>query len=321
VDTHGRDGKGGVGAVSAAQLQLPPRDRQKLLAFAACYCPSRELPALTDDLVFAQRELAEQQLSRQQQQRQDLGAAQEGQTQQAGQELSLLLPLQQPASRAFQQQRQQLLRMALAAAATAPVAKGWVDPYKGLFSFGDPHALLAVLLSCSSPAEAQQLLHEVLTTQLSAGANGGSDSATGGSYCSLQRLLVVGASAQLLLVLQGLPEGVLVEVVAGPPGSKASCGQLKLPHRQELLLQLLHVPLAQLQLAANRLLQQQPQVLLSRDAGDAIAAAAALLSRLQQIADGRQLLQWLPGIETGRFFAGRAQPTHGCAAALHLQQG
>jgi hypothetical protein len=291
--------------VSAAQLQLPPRDRQKLLAFAACYCPIRELPALTDDLVFAQREVAEQQLSKQQQQEQKPGAGQEGQTEQAGQELSLLLPLQQPASRAFRQQRQQLLRMALAAAATAPTAKGWVDPYKGLFSFGDPQALLAVLLSCSTPTEAQQLLDEVLTTQLSAGANSGSDSATGGSYCSLQRLLVAGASAQLLLVLQGLPEGLLVEVVAGAPGSKASCSQLKLPHRQELLLQLLHVPLAHLQLAANGLLQQQ-QVLLPGDAGDAVAAAAALLSRLQQIADGRQLLQWLPGIETGRFFAGRA---------------
>jgi hypothetical protein len=266
-------------------------------------------------LVLAQRQSAAQQaakLASQQQQHQAEGAPTEQQQQEAEQEqeLSLLLPLQRPASRAFQQQRQQLLQAALAAAATAPYPKGWVDPYKGLFSFGDPHALLAALLSCSSPAEAQQLLEDVLSTQLSgaAAAGGGSEgAAAGGSYCCLQRLLVVGAAAQLLLLMQRLPQGSLVEVVAGSPGSKASCTQLKLPHQQELRLQLLHVPVGQLQHAAHRLLQQpqqQQRELLPAGAGDAVAAAGALMSRLQQISDGRQLLQWLPGIETGRFFAG-----------------
>lgn len=306
--THTAGSKGEVQILAAARLQLPPRDRQKLLAFAAAYCPSTELPALTDDLVLAQRQHAEQQAAKVLQPQQQAEGAPAEQQQQEDQELSLLLPLQQPASRAFQQQRQQLLHAALSAAATTPYPKGWVDPYKGLLSFGDPQALLAALLSCSSAGEAQQLLEDVLSTQLSgSSANGGSEGAAGGSYCCLQRLLVVGAAAQLLLLMQRLPQGALVEVVAGSPGSKASCTQLKLPHQQELRLQLLHVPVGQLQHAAQRLLQQQPQqqeLFLPAGAGDAVAAAGALMSRLQQIADGRQLLQWLPGIETGRFFAG-----------------
>jgi hypothetical protein len=290
--------------LSAARLLLPPKDRQKLLAFAAYYCPRGELPALTDDLVAAQQEVTQQQQLRQQQQQDHQGSQEQHQ-----QHPSLMLPLQQPSAPAFRQQRQQLLRAALAAAAAAPLPKGCVDPFRGLFSFGDPFGLLAVLLSCSSPAEARDLLEDALANQLASGTNGSSSrseaTAAGGSYCCLQRLLVVGAAAQLLLSLQQLPQGALLEVVAATPSSKASCSQLKLPHHQELLLQLLHIPLPQLQLAASRLLEQpQQQQLLPPEAGEAVAAAGAFVSRLQQISDGRQLLQWLPGIETGRFFAG-----------------
>lgn len=285
--------KGPVGVLTAAKLQLPAGDCQKLLVFAVCFCPIMDLPALTDDLVAVQRTVAQQQALRQQQKAQQ-------QTQHDEQQQGLVLPLQQQDSPAFQQQRQQLLRTALAAAATAAALKGRMDPYKGLFSLGDPQALLAVLLSCGSTAEVQQLLDDALSDHLS-GSTGDGGTVSGGSYCCLQRLLVVGAAAQLLLLLQDVPQGTLVEVVAGSPSRKQSCSQLKLQHQQELLLQLLHVPLGQLQIAASQLQQQQ---MLPASAAKAIAASQELMSRLQQIADGRQLLQWLPGIETGRFFAG-----------------
>jgi len=297
------------------KLELPPKDRQKLLAFAACYCPSNELPGLTDDLVLVHHQIAHKEAACQQQKQ--AGAAKQPQHllqqvdkhQPADQALTVLLPLQQLASATFQQQRQQLLHMAVAAAAAGTAGRGRVDPYKGLLCFGDPYALFAVLLSSSSPIEAQKLLEDAMAGQLSGSSSGSREAVgVGSSYCCLQRLLVVGAAAQLLLLLQPLPQGTLVEVAASAPSSRASCDNLKLPHHQELLLQLLHVPLGQLQASAMLMLQQQR--LPAPEAADAVAAAAGYVSRLQQMSDGRQLLQWLPGVEAGRFFAG------GCRTAI-----
>jgi hypothetical protein len=290
-------------AQARAKLALPPKDRQKLLAFAACYCPATDLPALTDDLVAVQHEVAFKDALRQKQrQLQQQGSQQQQQQSQLEyKQPGLMLPLQQPAE-AFEQQRQQLLQEAVAAAAgCTSLSKGQLDPYRGLLSFGDPHALLAVLLSSSSPAEAQQLLEDALATQLSNDSSSGSSATASGSYCCLQRLLVGGTAAQLLLLLQPLPQPSLEQVAAASPGIRPLSINLKLPQHQQLLLQVLHAPLAQLQSAARKLQQQQ---LLPPNGTDVLAAAADLLSRLQQIADGRQLLQWLPGIETGRFFAG-----------------
>jgi hypothetical protein len=53
--------------------------------------------------------------------------------------------------------------------------------------------------------------------------------------------------------------------------------------------------------------QQQEGVAAGKSAAAAVQAsscASALLLRLQQVADGRQMKQWLPDIDTGRFMAG-----------------
>jgi hypothetical protein len=261
---------------TAAVSSLPPKDRLRLLAFASCYCPGNELPPLTDELLLAQQEVRvkEQQRREQQQQhrQQPLAAAQ--------QQLDMLLPLQRPAAEGYQQQKQQLLGAALAAAASAGSA------CTGLFSLGDPQLLLAVLCSCSSASEAEQLLNAALAQHLAAG------SGSNGSYSAMQRTLVVAAAAQLMLLAQHQPGMVQQLPTAAADTSRHTSARL--PKRQQHLLAVLHAPLGKLQAAADAVLAGQ----------DATACAAGFLARLQQMSDGRQLMQWLPNVESARFFAG-----------------
>jgi hypothetical protein len=150
----------------------------------------------------------------------------------------------------------------------------------------------------------------------------------------LQRVLAVGAAAQLLLALQQPAAAAALEAAgidltttdssSSSSSAKASAGKkpridgsasyfASLPKRQQQLRALLKQPLRELQSMVNSIAtQQQPQQegvaagesAAAAAAGQASSCASALLLRLQQVADGRQMKQWLPDIDTGRFMAG-----------------
>jgi hypothetical protein len=291
---------------------LAPAVRQQLLALAACHCPTAELPALTDELLAAQ----------QQQGQQDAAAAAAAAA--AGMPDRPVTPLQTNTEQAAEQQ----LQLAATAAATAGNALNSIP------TLGDPTLLLGLLLRQQSPAAAQQLLDEHIIPQQLGGV--------GGCYSSLQRVLAVGAAAQLLLALR-MPKAAaaleasgvdLVELSAAAEvvssesansrGVKSGRKQqlrdgsmqffAGLPKRQQQLRALLQQPLRQLQSLVDKIAQQQQQGEEGEAADTSPAAAAAaveasscaagLLLRLQHVSDGRQMRQWLPDADTARFMAG-----------------
>jgi hypothetical protein len=176
--------------------------------------------------------------------------------------------------------------------------------------------------------------HNVLDEQVIAVQLGG----VGRCYSSLQRVLAVGAAAQLLLALQQPAAAAALEAAgidltttdsssstsssSQSSSAKASAGKKPrtdgsasyfagLPTRQQQLRALLKQPLRELQSMVDSIATQQQQQQEGVAAGKSAAAAvqasscaSALLLRLQQVADGRQMKQWLPDIDTGRFMAG-----------------
>jgi hypothetical protein len=293
---------------SSSKAHVPsPAVRQQLLAFAACHCPASDLPPLTDELLLAQQQ----------------------QQQQQGEKVDAAVT---PRPNTPLLETTQQLQLAAAAAATAGNALTSIP------TLGDPALLLGLLLRQQSGAAAQQVLDEqVIGVHLGV---------VGRCYSSLQRVLAVGAAAQLLLALQQPGAAAVLDaagmdltstgndssstsssVKAGGAGEKSrSDGSAKyfegLPKRKHQLQALLRQPLRQLQAMVDSVAQQQQQQQQqegtgnNEEAGLAAAAAAAaqasscasgLLLRLQHVADGRQMRQWLPDADTARFMAGEHQ--------------
>ncbi len=268
----------------AAARPPKPRSRMRqearltLLAFAARHCPVDRLPALTDHLLCCQAaaSMAADAASScssgpgqsDMQPADDQGSADLG-----------VLPLAGASAR-------RELHFKLACESVMGVADGEGALSFGLPSLGDAPLLLGSLLATGDTAQVEQRLTAAL------GSVGGGEQEAGGcgaapaSFAPLQRLLTVGAAAQLLLAL-----------APGSSPAAAATAATAVALRRHLL----QLPVSELAAAVGRLRR-------GSEIGEGRLAAAEAadrhLRRLERAAEGRRVRNALLQVDAARFVTG-----------------